>query len=63
MLHWVDPVQTVISLPRVSYSKENKESQENILVVHAAFWEEIIYESVGREPWKMQRQHATKNGI
>lgn len=28
VLHWVDPVQTVISLQRVSYSKENKESQE-----------------------------------
>lgn len=28
VLRWVDPVQTVISLQRVSYSKENKESQE-----------------------------------
>lgn len=35
VLHWLDPVQTVISLPRVSYSKENKESQENLLVVHS----------------------------
>lgn len=63
VLRWVDPVQTVISLQRVSYSKENN-PRKNLVVMHAAFWEEITYESVGREQsWKVQRQHATKNGI
>lgn len=63
MLHWVDPVQTIIALHESVTARKTKNSRKNLVVVRAAFWEEITYESVGREHWKMQRQHATKNGI
>lgn len=60
-VHRVDSVQTVISLQRVKVTaRETENQQKNIS--SAAFWAKATYESVGRKDWKMQGQHATKNG-